>query len=106
MSLQTILGSVRPTQLGFRLLRALIVPALLEELIFRVLLLSHPTEGVLTTTFMLWMTFSLALFVISHPLQAMIFRPHLASLFSRPLFVGLTALLGLSCVLIYAGTGS
>ncbi|MEM1254299.1 MAG: CPBP family glutamic-type intramembrane protease [Cyanobacteria bacterium P01_H01_bin.21] len=106
LSLQNILGSVRPGQLGFRLLRALIVPALLEELIFRVFLLPHPTESVLTITFVLWAVLSLALFVISHPLQAMIFRHHLASLFSRPLFIGLTALLGLSCILIYASTGS
>ena len=106
LSLRNILGSVRPGQLTVRLLQALLVPAMLEELIFRVLLLPHPTEGVLTTTFMLWATLSLVLFVISHPLQAMIFRPHLMSLFSRPLFIGLTALLGLSCIIIYTNTGS
>ncbi|MBX2862653.1 MAG: CPBP family intramembrane metalloprotease [Leptolyngbyaceae cyanobacterium MAG.088] len=106
LSFQTILGSVRPGQLTLRLLQALIVPAILEELIFRVLLLPHPTEGVLTTTWILWVVLSLALFVLSHPLQAIIFRHHLASLFSRPLFIGLTALLGLSCVLIYRNTGS
>lgn len=106
LSLHSILGSVRPGQLLIRVLQALLVPAMLEELIFRVLLLPHPTEGVLTTTFMLWTTLSLALFVISHPLQAMIFRPHLMSLFSRPLFIGLTALLGLGCIIIYTNTGS
>ncbi|MFG6097560.1 CPBP family glutamic-type intramembrane protease [Leptothoe sp. ISB3NOV94-8A] len=106
LSLQNILGRVPPGQLVLRLLRALVVPALIEELLFRVLLLPHPTEGVLTTTLLLWVIFSLTLFVLSHPLQAMIFRQHLAALFSRPLFIGLTALLGLACVLIYANTGS
>ena len=28
------------------------------------------------------------------------------SLFSRPLFIGLTALLGLGCIIIYTNTGS
>ena len=106
LSVQIILGSVRPGQLLIQLLRALVVPAILEEFLFRVLLLPHPTEGVLTSTLMLWTVLSLALFVMSHPLQAVIFRPHLVSLFSHPLFMGLTALLGLSCVLIYTYTGS
>ncbi|MEM7062914.1 MAG: CPBP family glutamic-type intramembrane protease [Cyanobacteria bacterium P01_B01_bin.77] len=106
LSFQTVLGSVRPSQLFLRLLQALIAPALLEELIFRVLLLPHPSEAVLPNTLMLWALLSLTLFVLSHPLQTIIFRQHLASLFGRPLFVGLTALLGLSCILIYGKTGS
>lgn len=106
LSFNNILGSVRPGQLIVRLLQALLVPAMFEELVFRVLLLPHPTEGVLTATFMLWATLSLVLFILSHPLQAMLFRPHLMSLFSRPLFIGLTALLGLGCTVTYANTGS
>lgn len=106
LSFHSILGSVRPSQLILRLLQALIIPALLEELTFRVLLLPHPTEAVLPFTFMLWALLSLILFVISHPLQTIIFRHHLASLFGSPLFMGLTALLGLSCILIYSQTGS
>ncbi len=106
LSFHNILGTVRPSQLSLRLLQALLVPAILEEVIFRVLLLPHPTESVLANTFMLWAILSLTLFVVSHPLQAIIFRHHLTSLFSRPLFIGLTALLGLSCVFIYGNTGS
>ncbi|MFG6104720.1 CPBP family glutamic-type intramembrane protease [Leptothoe sp. EHU-05/26/07-4] len=106
LSLQNILGRVPPGQLVLRLLRALVVPALIEELLFRVLLLPHPTEGVLSTTLLLWAVLSMALFSISHPLQAILFRSHLVALFSRPLFIGLTALLGLSCVALYVNTGS
>lgn len=106
LSLRNILNSVRPAKLILQLLQALFVPALLEELIFRVLLLPHPTEGVLTTTLFLWIALSMALFIISHPLQAVLFRSHLVALFSRPLFIGLTALLGLSCTILYMNTGS
>lgn len=106
LSLQTILGKVRWEKLTLQLLRALLVPAILEELLFRVLLLPHPTEGVLTPTLLVWSAFSIVIFMISHPFQAILFRRHLVALFSRPLFMGLTALLGLSCVLIYANTGS
>ena len=106
LTLQTILGRVRPGKLAIRLLSALLVPALLEELLFRVLLIPHPTEGVLTFTLLLWMALSMVLFVISHPLQAILFRRHLVALFGRPLFIGLTALLGLSCAVLYVSTGS
>ncbi|MEM9267249.1 MAG: CPBP family intramembrane glutamate endopeptidase, partial [Cyanobacteria bacterium P01_F01_bin.13] len=87
LAIQNILDRVQPGQLIFQLLRALIMPACLEELIFRVLLLPHPTEGVLTITLLLWAGLSMALFIISHPLQAVIFRHHLVTLFSHPLFI-------------------
>ncbi|MGD1942659.1 MAG: type II CAAX prenyl endopeptidase Rce1 family protein [Leptolyngbyaceae cyanobacterium] len=46
------------------LLSALLAPALLEELGFRVLLLPHPTEAVLPVTLVIWTTISLSLFVL------------------------------------------
>ncbi|NEQ32621.1 MAG: CPBP family intramembrane metalloprotease [Leptolyngbya sp. SIO4C5] len=84
----------------------LVLPALVEELIFRVLLLPHPTEGVWPITFLLWSLLSLALFVIYHPLNALTGFRAGRSLFFNPVFLWLAGLLGLVCTLTYAYTGS
>lgn len=49
------------------------LPALVEELIFRVWLLAHPTEAVTTMTWLVWAAISLVLFIIYHPLNALTF---------------------------------
>ena len=88
------------------LLRLLILPALLEELIFRVLLLPHPTEAVQSHTLGIWLAISLGLFVIYHPLNALTLYPAGNPTFLKPAFLALAGLLGLTCSLVYLQTGS
>ncbi len=85
---------------------SLISPALLEELVFRVLLIPHPTEGVDVQTWCFWAALSLLLFILYHPLSALTVYPPGYPTFLNPLFLLLTGLLGLVCTVVYALTGS
>lgn len=81
------------------------MPALVEELIFRVLLLPAP----LTTTWLWWSVWaiaSLGLFVLYHPLNAATFYPIGKPTFFDRRFLVLAALLGLTCTIVYAYTSS
>ncbi|MGF1990723.1 MAG: CPBP family glutamic-type intramembrane protease [Nostoc sp. ZfuVER08] len=87
-------------------LRCLFTPAILEELIFRVFLLPHPTEIISWFNWVLWGIFSLLLFVVYHPLNAKTFFRKGLSTFFNLVFLSLAALLGIICTLAYAITGS
>lgn len=76
------------------LLRTFFAPALLEELLFRVL---PPPR--------LW-PFAFAAYVLFHPLNAWLFWPEARDVFYDPVFLILTALLGGSCALLYRRTRS
>lgn len=76
------------------LLRTFAVPALLEELLFRVL---PPPR--------LW-PFALAAYVLFHPLNAWLFWPEARDVFYDPAFLFLAALLGGGCTLLYRRTRS
>ena len=86
--------------------RALITPALTEELVFRVLLLPNPIEVVNLGKWTLWAVLSLLLFIVYHPLNAKTsFRAGFPTFFD-PVFLTLAGLLGLACTVAYALTGS
>lgn len=87
-------------------LRASIIPAFVEELVFRVLLLPHPTEVVSWLNWSLWGALSVVLFILYHPLNAKTFFKPGIPIFFKPIFLLLTALLGLSCTIAYGFTGS
>ena len=76
------------------LLRTFAVPALLEELLLRVL---PPPR--------LWPA-SLTAYVLFHPLNAWLFWPDARDVFYDPVFLLLTALLGGGCALLYRRTRS
>lgn len=76
------------------LLRTFAVPALLEELLFRVL---PPPR--------LW-PLMLAAYVLFHPLNAWLFLPEARDVFYDPAFLSLSALLGGGCALLYRRTRS
>jgi predicted Abi (CAAX) family protease len=76
------------------LLRVLVVPSLLEEVVFRVL---PPPQ---------WAGVALAAYILSHPLNAWLFWPAARPVFYDPSFLLLTALLGGSCALLYRRTRS
>ena len=77
-----------------------VMPALLEELLFRGLII--PREGPKAT----WIALSVFLFVLWHPLQVVTFGPPWAGSFLNPAFLVLVAILGLALARIYAVTRS
>ncbi|NEP89056.1 MAG: CPBP family intramembrane metalloprotease [Okeania sp. SIO2C2] len=87
------------------LVMAFFTPALIEELIFRVFLLPHPTERVSTIMWWLWAGLSLFLFIIYHPINALTFHPQGNPTFMKPIFLTLTGILGLVCTVAYQLTG-
>ncbi|BAY80079.1 abortive infection protein (plasmid) [Nostoc linckia NIES-25] len=88
------------------ILRCLFMPAIVEELVFRVFLLPHPTEIINWFNWVLWAFVSLLLFVAYHPLNAKTFFKKGLPTFFNLVFLGLAALLGLICTVAYALTGS
>jgi uncharacterized protein len=76
-------------------------PALVEELLFRGLLL--PREGSAWTRDRLLpvAAAALALYVAAHPINAWVFRPQVFELFTSPAYLALTTLLGIACTAAY-----
>ncbi len=56
----------RPLPMALSALRVFLIPALLEEIVFRVMLLPHPTEGIPGSQWILWAILSLILFLLYH----------------------------------------
>ena len=81
-------------------------PALLEELVFRVILLPYPDELNSPAITLGLAILSLTLFVLYHPLNALTFYKAGNPTFFQPVFLGLAALLGLTCTIVYLLTGS
>lgn len=92
-------------QLGW-LLRLWFIPALVQEYIFRVLLLPYPREWVPVWSWWSWALLSLGLFVGFQVLYARFVRRSRHSLFSRPLVLTLYTLLGFACTIAYWLTAS
>ena len=86
--------------------RVLLVPALIEEGFWRVLLLPHPTE--LISPGKRWQVGlpMLGLFVVMHPLNAMTLYPTAFATFTNPMFLLSATLLGLICTIAYWRSGS
>lgn len=76
-------------------------PALVEEFIFRVLLLPRDARAVSRTRLVALVVTSLALYVASHPVNAILFRPQARALFESPAYLTLAALLGATCTAAY-----
>lgn len=83
------------------LLRALLTPALSEELIFRVLLIPHKTEMSSTPVRWFFAIFGWIAFIIYHPLN-----PLGKPFFSEPIFLTGAGLLGAICTVSYLQSGS
>jgi predicted Abi (CAAX) family protease len=86
--------------------KLLLLPGFLEEVIFRVCLIPHPLEMVSSQLWFIAATISLFLFIIAHPINALILYKAANPTFLRPIFLFLAGLLGLSCTIIYQLTGS
>lgn len=103
--LQFQIWQAKPIEYLFVILRCLITPAITEELFFRVLLLPHPTAAV-NWQWSLWAALSLLIFILYHPLNAKTFYKDGYPTFFQPIFLSLAMLLGITCTITYALTGS
>jgi predicted Abi (CAAX) family protease len=83
-----------------------LMPALVEEILFRVLLIPHPIETASSTNTWLWSIISLFLFIIYHPLNALTLYPQGKPTFMDWRFLALTGWLGTVCTSIYLISGS
>jgi predicted Abi (CAAX) family protease len=95
-----------PRQLWLAAL-VLFAPALLEELLFRAALLPHPTALRTTLARWGWGSMALIIFVLSHPVKALLL-PHRpgAATFLDLRFLAFASLLGLVCTVSYLRTRS
>jgi predicted Abi (CAAX) family protease len=83
-----------------------LMPALVEEILFRLLLIPHPIETVTSTDTWRWSIISLFLFIIYHPLNALTLYPQGKPTFMDWRFLTLAGLLGIVCTSIYSMSGS
>lgn len=97
VSWQTLIGIIAAS---------FVMPAVTEELFFRVLFLPQSAETTAVTELWLWGCISLALFIVYHPLNALSFFPKGHKTFFNIVFLLLAALLGIICSLAYIQTGS
>ena len=95
-----------PRLLLTRAARLLLLPALVEEIVFRVCLIPAPAEGASALETVAWIGLSVGLFVLYHPLAARFWYPPGRPLFTQPFFLWQCGLLGLVCGLAFASTGS
>ncbi|PZV12548.1 MAG: CPBP family intramembrane metalloprotease domain-containing protein [Leptolyngbya sp.] len=86
--------------------RLFFMPALIEEFIFRVLLLPYPRAGITGQMWFLWAVFSLIMFIAYHPLNAKtLYKPGNPTFFD-PIFLTLAGFLGIACTITYFLTSS
>ncbi len=83
-----------------------LLPALVEEVLFRLLLIPHPIETPTATDLLFWSLVSLCLFIIYHPLNALTFYPAGKPTFMDWRFLTLAGCLGICCLSVYLFTGS
>ena len=82
------------------------IPSLLEEIVFRGLLLPHKERAVSSIHVLSYAAFSIALFIAWHPINAMTINPPAYTMFANPLFLSLAALMAIACTITYIKTGS
>ena len=84
----------------------LLMPALGEELLFRVALLHHPPGAPDPWRFWAWGALNVGLFVLYHPLAALLWDRRQPAVFHDPRFLLQTALLGVATTGLYQVSGS
>ncbi len=88
------------------ILKLFFMPALVEELFVRVLLLPYPRAGVTPQMWLSWAAVSLFIFILYHPLNAITLYKIGYPTFFNSVFLNLTGLLGIVCTIAYWFTGS
>jgi len=82
------------------------VPSLFEEMFFRGFLLPHNERKISTTSLLLYSVFSIFVFIVWHPINAMTMNHPAYAIFTSPVFLCLAALMGIACTITYLKTGS
>lgn len=82
------------------------VPGLVEEVLFRGLLLPHPRWVRPWTRRAPWWVASLAIYLAAHPLVAWWLRPEARGVFDRPAFLIEAAALGVAATVAFERSGS
>ena len=91
---------------GGTLLRLLIVPALLQEYVFRVLLIPYPKTWISGWIWWTWALLALGLFVAFQLGYARLLHRSRYPIVAHPMCISLMTILGLACTLTYRLTGS
>ena len=94
-----------PIKAVFNLIKLFFIPSLLEELIFRVGLLPHPTEGIPTPRWLAWAALSIGLFVLYHVVFSWL-RPQARAVLSDRRFLLIVFWVGIVLTTLYGLTGS
>jgi predicted Abi (CAAX) family protease len=81
--------------------RLLLHPAVVEESIFRGLLIPSPTDTSITPTVLAWIILSWLLFILAHPINSLILKPQTRAVFTHPVFLILAGLLAICTSALY-----
>lgn len=95
-----------PPERLLRLAAGLLMPALGEEVLFRVALLPHPAEQANLANLLGWGLLSTGLFVLYHPLAGASWYPAGRRVFRDSRFLLPCTALGIVCAVAYGATGS
>ncbi len=99
-------ASANPVQVVLTAIYLFFLPALAEEVFFRVMLLPHPLEGVSAGWWLFWAVVNLGLFVVYHWVQGQFFRKHVRETLCDRRFLLLAGWLGVILIGAYRLTGS
>lgn len=99
--LRPSVAHLRPAEFVSAGMLLFVQPALVEEIIFRGLLLPRDAGTLQGHRVVLVAGAALAVYVASHPLNAWLFRPQALALFASPAYLTLATLLGLVCTATY-----
>jgi predicted Abi (CAAX) family protease len=91
---------------GLFLSKLFFLPALIEEMLFRMLPIPHPIETAGLADIYGWSILSLAVFILYHPFNAWTLYPAGKPTFMDWRFLTLAGLLGGVCAIAYLSTGS
>jgi predicted Abi (CAAX) family protease len=81
--------------------RLLLHPAVVEESIFRGLLIPSPADTSITPSILAWIILSWLLFILAHPINSLILRPQTRAVFTHPVFLILAGLLAIFTSALY-----
>ena len=95
------LAPLPPFMLALLPVLLLFHPALVEELVFRALLLPRGAAGIGKPRLVAVSAAALAAFVAWHPVNAWLFRPAAVDTLTNPVFLVCVTLLGAACTVVY-----
>ena len=92
---------VSPGEMAVAAVLLFLQPALIEEIVFRGLLLPRGGGSMRRGRLAIIAGMALVIYVVSHPISAWLFRSRMLELFASPAYLALATLLGLACTMTY-----